>query len=93
MFFFWNQEFLPQRSTGAPNDSPCPRRCSGPAISRRLYPGELVPDRPNTGVAFPGNIIPASRIDSNGLALLNVFPQPNASNSTAYNYVTQTTTN
>ena len=47
---------------------------------------------PTTGVAFPGNIVPASRIDPNGLALLNVFPLPNASNSTAYNYVNQTST-
>ena len=27
---------------------------------------------------FPGNIIPANRLDSNGLALLNQLPLPNA---------------
>ena len=38
-------------------------------------------------------MVPVSRIDPNGLALLNVFPLPNSSISTAYNYVTEATTN
>jgi hypothetical protein len=33
---------------------------------------------PNTGQPFPNNRIPADRISANGLALLNVFPLPNA---------------
>ena len=33
---------------------------------------------PATGQPFPGNIIPTSRIDANGQALLNLFPVPNA---------------
>lgn len=37
---------------------------------------EVVKD-PNTGAPFPGNVIPASRIDKSGQALLNVFPLPN----------------
>ena len=48
---------------------------------------------PDTGLAFPGNRIPESRWSANGLALLNVFPLPNASGRTAagtpYNYVVQ----
>ena len=35
---------------------------------------------PTTGQPFAGNKIPASRIDPNGKALLNVFPQPNFTN-------------
>ena len=31
---------------------------------------------PTTGTPFVGNIIPASRLSPNGLALLNTFPQP-----------------
>ncbi|MDT5268662.1 MAG: hypothetical protein QOH49_848 [Acidobacteriota bacterium] len=31
-----------------------------------------------TGVAFPGNIIPASKLSPNGLAILKLFPLPNA---------------
>ncbi len=33
---------------------------------------------PVTNAPFPGNIIPANRINKNGQALLNVFPLPNA---------------
>src|SRR5581483_11497740 len=55
--------------------------------------GKLVPViDTSTGAAFPGNVIPVSRIDPNGQALLKMFPLPNASNSTAYNFVTQTAT-
>ena len=42
---------------------------------------------------FPDNVIPASRFDSVGLALLNLFPLPNATDPTGtnqYNYVFQT---
>ena len=42
---------------------------------------------------FPGNIIPASRIDKNGQALLNMLPMPNTSDPTGrneYNYAFQT---
>jgi hypothetical protein len=45
---------------------------------------------PAAGAAFPGNLIPAGRINANGRALLNVFPLPNATNRAltlgAYNY-------
>ena len=42
---------------------------------------------------FPGNVIPAGRIDPNARALLNLFPLPNAVDPTGtnqYNYVFQT---
>jgi Carboxypeptidase regulatory-like domain len=45
---------------------------------------------PVTGSAFPGNVIPQSRISRNGQALLNVFPMPNVTDRSvtggAYNY-------
>ena len=48
---------------------------------------------PSTGVQFPGNIIPQSRINRSGQALLNFFPLPNANGRTlagsAFNYVNQ----
>ncbi|MEP7343005.1 MAG: carboxypeptidase regulatory-like domain-containing protein [Acidobacteriota bacterium] len=37
---------------------------------------------PLTGAAFPGNVIPANRINKNGQALLKVFPLPNATDRT-----------
>lgn len=36
--------------------------------------------------AYPGNVIPASDLSANGLALLNAFPAPNATGAT-YNWV------
>ena len=55
-----------------------------------------VKDPTNNNAPFPGNIIPPSRINPNGLALLNVFPLPNFNNRAvsagAYNYQFQTTT-
>ncbi len=55
--------------------------------------GALIPVRDPFGgnAQFPGNVIPRSRIDTNGQALLNMFPQPNftdrAISRGAYNYV------
>jgi hypothetical protein len=50
---------------------------------------------PTNNAPFQGNRIPLTRIDSNGQALLNVFPQPNFTDRSiskgAYNYVTQFT--
>ena len=55
----------------------------------------VVNDPFNNKTAFPGNIIPQSRIDPNGQALLNVFPAANFFNRTIsrgnYNYNFQDT--
>jgi hypothetical protein len=46
--------------------------------------GALIPikDPLNGGAAFPGNIVPASRINATGQAMLNLFPLPNQLNRT-----------
>ena len=53
--------------------------------------GNLIVIRdPSTGQPFPGNIIPANRIDANGQALLNLLPLPNVTDrSQQYNYTFQ----
>jgi hypothetical protein len=53
--------------------------------------GALIPViDPSTGKPFPGNIVPASQINKNGLALLNLTPLPNLLNRAVtlgnYNY-------
>jgi hypothetical protein len=55
--------------------------------------GALIPIRdPLTGQPFPGNIIPANRIDTNGQALLNYLPQPNDAGQVGrYNFLRQET--
>jgi len=51
--------------------------------------GKLIPvTDPTTHSPFPGNVIPANRLDSNGLALLKILPLPNFINPavSGYNY-------
>ena len=51
--------------------------------------GKMIPvNDPNTHAPFPGNVVPASRLDPNGLALLKILPPPNFVNPaiTGYNY-------
>jgi hypothetical protein len=44
--------------------------------------GRLIPVKdPANGQQFPGNIIPASRISTAGLAMLNLFPLPSAADT------------
>jgi hypothetical protein len=47
------------------------------------------PIDPSTGAAFPGGIIPTTRINSSTRALINIFPLPNQTGTTAYNYAFQ----
>ena len=54
----------------------------------------IVVTDPVTGQPFPGNLIPAGRINRSGQALLNYFPQPNSIGGrtlagAAFNYVNQ----
>ena len=56
--------------------------------------GKQIPiNDPTTGAPFPGNVIPQSRLNPNGQALLNALPQPNFVNRAItggnYNYQIQ----
>ncbi len=44
--------------------------------------GKVIPinDPVNGGLQFPGNVIPKSRLNPNGQALMNILPQPNFDN-------------
>ncbi|MCC6540323.1 MAG: carboxypeptidase regulatory-like domain-containing protein [Bryobacterales bacterium] len=82
LFFFWSQEFLPRKYP-----SSLQRRTFPTALQRNGDFSQtfdtnraLIPiwDPLNNRVPFPGNVVPGNRIDRNGQALLNIFPQPNA---------------
>jgi hypothetical protein len=99
LFFFWNQEFWPQKTTNALQFSTMPTALerAGDFSKSVDVNGALIPiTDPSAHQPFPGNIVPASRIDGNGQALLKVFPTPNFLDRTiskgAYNNVTQWTT-
>ncbi len=98
LFFFWSQEFWPlsvptgltQRTT--PTDL---ERHGDFSRSIDVNSAPIVVRDPASGrTPFPGNVIPASRIDPNGQALLQFLPLPNFLDRTIsrgnYNYVFQT---
>lgn len=94
LFFFWSQEFWPIRV-----NRPIAQLTVPTALERQgnfsqsidLNNRLIVVRDPVTRNPFPGNIIPASQQNPNGIALLNVFPEPNFFDRTIsagrYNYV------
>ncbi|MFN7925893.1 MAG: TonB-dependent receptor [Bryobacteraceae bacterium] len=80
LFFFVAQEILPQSFPNAQNLLTMPTALERAGDfsqtldqNRRL----IVIRDPTTSAAFPGNVIPASRINTSGQKLLGVFPLPN----------------
>ncbi len=87
LFFFYSYDDNPSTTTPASSSKttmPTALERNGD-FSQSFAPSAtalaLMPVRdPASGANFPGNIIPASRIDKNGQALLNVFSIPNQLN-------------
>jgi hypothetical protein len=85
LFFFWNQEFLPRTNPGSLTRRRMPTALERQGDFSQSFGtnGQLLVIRdPRTGQPFPGNVIPADRIDPNGQALLNLFPLPNLTDPT-----------
>jgi hypothetical protein len=82
LFFFWSQEFLPRTYPSSLQRRTFPTQAQRNGDFSQTFDTNrtLIPiwDPLNNRVPFPGNIIPSNRIDRNGQALLNIFPQPNA---------------
>ena len=79
-FFFWNEEWRRERrgvvlSSKVPTDAERIGDFSG-ALTDSL------PHDPFTGLPFPGNKIPASKLSPAGLAILKIFPSPNTTGPT-----------
>ena len=97
LFFFWSQEYWPSKVPQPIGQLTVPtelERAGNFSQSLDLN-GRVIPIiDPTTGQAFPGNIVPANRIDRNGQALLNFLPKPNffdrGISAGRYNYVFQT---
>ena len=83
-FFFFNQEF--NLLNGRPNaiNTTVPTAAMRQADFSALSASALVD--PTTAKTFPGNIIPDSRIDPNGVKLANLYPLPNFVGPGAINY-------
>ena len=98
LFFFWSQEFWPITVPQSPYNVTVPtalERAGDYSQSVDVNNRAIsVYDPLNNKQPFPGNQIPASRMDPSGQALLKLFPLPNFLNRSLsggnYNYVNQT---
>lgn len=96
LFFFWSQEFWPLKIPTQIRQLTVPTQLERAGdfsqtldVNNRLIP---ITD-PLTRQPFPGNRIPANRLDPSGQALLKVFPDPNFLDRSVsggnYNYIYQ----
>jgi hypothetical protein len=106
LFFFWSQDILGRTDPGNLNQRRVPTALERQGDFSQSVDNQnrliFIRDPQRTGncaatsggpACFPGNVIPADRIDPNARALLNLFPSPNAVDPTGtnqYNYVFQT---
>ncbi|MBL8177737.1 MAG: carboxypeptidase regulatory-like domain-containing protein, partial [Bryobacterales bacterium] len=100
LFFFFSQEYWPLKVSQPISQLTVPTELErGGDFSQSLdLNNRLIPVRdPNANAAFPGNRIPASRLEGSGVALLKFFPAPNffdrGISAGRYNYVFQTDNN
>jgi hypothetical protein len=80
LFFFWSQEGWPLKTSDPVAQRTVPtelERAGDFSRSFDLNGALIVVTDPTTRTPFPGNRVPASRLDPNGVALLNAFPTPN----------------
>ena len=96
LFFFWNHEYLPGKTSSAVQRVTMPTALerAGDFSQSVDVNGRLIPiTDPTNRQPFAGNRVPTNRLDANGQAALNFFPQPNFFNTAIsnrqYNFVTQ----
>ncbi len=80
LFFFFSQEYVRRRLYPGIRfvTTPTALQREGDFSQTFDVNGALIPVKdPSTGQPFPGNIIPKSRINRQGQAILNFFPLPN----------------
>jgi hypothetical protein len=89
LFFFWSQEYLPRRYPTRQGRLTFPTALERQGDFSKTVDasGRLIPIKDpllsglctlaDRTACFPGNVIPANRIDPNGQKLLSVFPLPN----------------
>jgi hypothetical protein len=106
LFFFWSQDLLDRTDPGNLNVRRMPTELERRGDFSRSVDANnnlvfirdpLLPGNCSSSAGgpacFPGNVIPAGRINPTAQALLNLFPMPNATDPTGrnqYNYTFQT---
>ena len=96
LFFYWTHEVWPLTIAQPLSTLTMPTAAERAGDFSQTVVGNnqtVVVKDPTTGLAFPNNIVPASRIDPSGQALLKFYPLPNFTNRAisggSYNYVYQ----
>ncbi len=98
LFFFWSQEWQQQLVPQAARQSRVPTALEAAGDYSQTKDGNglaIVIKDPVTGLAFPGNVIPANRINVSGQKILNLFrpfentPLGGADNAFRYNHNSQ----
>ena len=95
LFFFFSEDYLSFLTPGALNKYTLPTALErqGNFSKTVTTTGALITIKdPSTGKAFPGNLMPASRISPAGYAMMNLFPLPFTADPTGqrqYNAVYQ----
>jgi Carboxypeptidase regulatory-like domain len=80
LFFFASQEYTRVKvptTTGTSNVPTALERGGNFSSTVNSVGSKITIIDPLTAAPFPGNIIPTTRIDPTGLAMLNLFPMPN----------------
>ncbi|MCX6634207.1 MAG: carboxypeptidase regulatory-like domain-containing protein, partial [Acidobacteria bacterium] len=97
LFFFFSQEYWPLRAAQPIGQLTVPtdlERAGNFSQSVDLNNRVISVRDPQSLLPFAGNIVPATRLDANGAALLKFFPAPNffdrGLSAGRYNYVFQT---
>jgi hypothetical protein len=93
MFFFFSQEWQRQLSPNTPRNVLVPTALErkgdfSQSVNNNAQKLTFIND-PLTGQPFPGMVVPQNRIYSQGQALLNLFPLPNVTQASNFNYTSQ----
>jgi hypothetical protein len=85
LFWFFSYDYLTTKNVTNPNlyTMPTAMERAGDFSATTTTTGVLIPIvDPTNGAQFPGNKIPASRLDKTGQAMINLFPLPNTTDPT-----------
>lgn len=85
LFWFFSYDYLNNKNVTNPNRYTMPTAAerAGDYSQTVTTTGVLIPiTDPQTGAPFAGNKIPAARLDPIGVAMMNLFPLPNATDPT-----------
>ena len=90
LFFFvseeWQRQLNPVTALRLATVPTAAERTGDFSLTHESNGAAVVIHDPSANAPFPGNQIPKTRFNSDGLAILSVFPLPNVSGQPAYNY-------